>query len=172
MSLKNLVFFITIQFWISFVEAKIVYDFSEDSSLRNWRVIDDGVMGGRSQGSLRINFEGHGVFNGFISLENYGEAIDKIYQKTGLKVVDTRGMGSGKTTHKLTESSNIDYTTKSSEISKLMEIGEKPNIKNMYSDELCRMVGTLYLPDILMYLDKIKGSDQEMSYWMNKTIQR
>ena len=72
MSLKNLIFFIITQFCISFVEAKIVYDFSEDSSLRNWRVIDDGVMGGRSQGSLRINFEGHGVFNGFISLENYG----------------------------------------------------------------------------------------------------
>ena len=51
MSLKNLVFLVLINFWISFVEAKIVYDFSEDSSLRNWRVIDDGVMGGRSQGS-------------------------------------------------------------------------------------------------------------------------
>jgi len=72
MSLKNLVFFITMQLWMSFVEAKIVFDFSEDSSLRNWKVIDDGVMGGRSQGSLRINFEGHGLFNGFISLENYG----------------------------------------------------------------------------------------------------
>ena len=60
------------QFWISFVEAEIVYDFSENSSLRNWIVIDDGVMGGRSQGSLRINFEGHGVFSGFVSLENYG----------------------------------------------------------------------------------------------------
>ena len=120
----------------------------------------------------QIDFLIYNKYDDYFSLENYGEAIDKIYQKTGLKVVDTRGMGSGKTTQKLTESSNIDYTTKSSEISKLMEIGEKPNIKNMYSDELCRMVGTLYLPDILMYLDKIKGSDQEMSYWMNKTIQR
>ena len=44
MSLKNIVFFILMKFWISFVEAKIVYDFSEDSSLRNWIVIDDGVM--------------------------------------------------------------------------------------------------------------------------------
>ena len=70
MSLKNLILFVIMQFWISFVEAKIVYDFSEDSSLRNWRVIDDGVMGGRSQGSLRINFEGHGVFSGNVSLKN------------------------------------------------------------------------------------------------------
>ena len=68
----NLIFFKTIFFLISFMEAKAVYDFSENSSLRNWRVIDDGVMGGRSQGSLRINFEGHGVFSGFVSLENYG----------------------------------------------------------------------------------------------------
>ena len=68
----NLILFKIIFFLISFVEAKAVYDFSENSSLRNWRVIDDGVMGGRSQGSLRINFEGHGVFSGFVSLENYG----------------------------------------------------------------------------------------------------
>ena len=54
------------------MEAKVVYDFSENSSLRNWRVIDDGVMGGVSQGALRINYEGHGVFSGFISLDNYG----------------------------------------------------------------------------------------------------
>ena len=72
MSLKTVIYLILIQLWVSFVEAEIVYDFSENSSLRNWRVIDDGVMGGRSQGSLRMNFEGHGVFSGFISLKNYG----------------------------------------------------------------------------------------------------
>ena len=87
MSLKNLVFFVLIQFWISFVEAKVVYDFSEDSSLRNWRVIDDGVMGGRSQGSLRINFEGHGVFSGFISLENYGGFSSIRYNTTPINVI-------------------------------------------------------------------------------------
>jgi len=72
MSLKTVIHLILIQFTVSFVEAKIVYNFSENSSLRNWRVIDDGVMGGRSQGSLRINFEGHGVYSGFVSLKNYG----------------------------------------------------------------------------------------------------
>jgi len=88
MSLKNLVFFVIIQFCISFVEAKIVYDFSEDSSLRNWRVIDDGVMGGRSQGSLRINFEGHGVFSGFVSLENYGGFSSIRYNTTPVNVIE------------------------------------------------------------------------------------
>ena len=72
MLLKTIRLFTVIQFSVLFVKAEIIYDFSENSNLRNWRVIDDGVMGGRSQGSLRINFEGHGVFSGFVSLENYG----------------------------------------------------------------------------------------------------
>ena len=53
------------------MEAQSIYDFSESTSLRNWRVVDDGVMGGVSQGSLRINYEGHGVFSGFVSLDNF-----------------------------------------------------------------------------------------------------
>mgnify|MGYP002020602562 FL=1 len=76
------------QFGIPFVEAKIVYDFSEDSSLRNWRVIDDGVMGGRSQGSLRINFEGHGVFSGFVSLKNYGGFSSIRFNTTPINVIE------------------------------------------------------------------------------------
>ena len=54
------------------MKAEVLYDFSENSSLRYWSVVDDGVMGGVSQGSLRINYEGHGVFSGYVSLENYG----------------------------------------------------------------------------------------------------
>ncbi len=38
----------------------------------NWFVIDDGVMGGRSQGQFFINPEGNGIFTGRVSLENNG----------------------------------------------------------------------------------------------------
>ena len=40
--------------------------------MRDWQVVDDGVMGGRSRGSLEKNKDGHGQFSGYISLENYG----------------------------------------------------------------------------------------------------
>ena len=87
MFLKPIVFLVIFLFWNSFVETKVVYDFSENSSLRNWRVIDDGVMGGVSQGSLRINFEGHGLFSGFVSLENYGGFSSIRYNTSPIKVL-------------------------------------------------------------------------------------
>ena len=53
-------------------EGKMIYDFNVDSSFRNWEIVDDGVMGGRSSGLLKKNKDGHGQFSGYISLENYG----------------------------------------------------------------------------------------------------
>ena len=49
-----------------------VYDFNNDSPANDWLVIDDVVMGGRSEGNFYIDEHGHGVFEGEISLENNG----------------------------------------------------------------------------------------------------
>ena len=69
---KPRLFFKLFLIFISFMDAKVLYDFSENSTLRYWSVVDDGVMGGLSQGSLRINYEGYGVFSGYVSLQNNG----------------------------------------------------------------------------------------------------
>ena len=69
------------------MKAEVIYDFSEKSSLRYWSVVDDGVRGGVSQGSLRINYEGHGVFSGYVSLENYGGFSSIRYNTTPVSVV-------------------------------------------------------------------------------------
>ena len=50
----------------------VIFDFNNDNSIDNWRVVDDVVMGGRSNGSFTINESGHGVFSGYVSLENNG----------------------------------------------------------------------------------------------------
>ncbi|MBT8220754.1 MAG: CIA30 family protein [Bacteroidia bacterium] len=50
----------------------IIFDFSEDANLSGWYVVDDGVMGGLSAGQLSISPEGHGIFQGYVSLENNG----------------------------------------------------------------------------------------------------
>jgi NADH dehydrogenase [ubiquinone] 1 alpha subcomplex assembly factor 1 len=50
----------------------IIYDFNKDSSPGDWRIIDDGVMGGVSQGKFSIDVDGNGVFSGIVSLENNG----------------------------------------------------------------------------------------------------
>ena len=70
---KQLILLLTISLSCnSFMEAKILYDFSDKSSLRYWSVIDDGVMGGRSRGRLQIENNDTGLFSGKISLENNG----------------------------------------------------------------------------------------------------
>ena len=50
----------------------VLVDFDEDSTLANWAVVNDGVMGGESQGKFYIDTEGNGIFEGTISLENNG----------------------------------------------------------------------------------------------------
>ncbi|WP_111307169.1 CIA30 family protein [Confluentibacter sediminis] len=49
-----------------------IFDFSPQSNIQDWRVVNDLVMGGKSSGSFKINDEGFGIFEGHISLENNG----------------------------------------------------------------------------------------------------
>lgn len=49
-----------------------LYDFNNASDASAWRVVDDVVMGGRSTGSFNVSSDGHGVFSGYVSLENNG----------------------------------------------------------------------------------------------------
>lgn len=50
-------------------KAVTLFDFESDGE--DWRIIDDGVMGGRSQGNWRVE-SAVGVFAGALSLENNG----------------------------------------------------------------------------------------------------
>ena len=63
--------FITL-FLATSMEAQTVFNFSKNAQLNNWYVVDDGVMGGRSKGSMKQDQDGHGVFAGQISLKNNG----------------------------------------------------------------------------------------------------
>lgn len=49
----------------------ILYDFTDHDENTPWYVVDDGVMGGRSQGQFQANQE-VGKFEGTVSLENNG----------------------------------------------------------------------------------------------------
>lgn len=50
----------------------IIFDFNHNSDISNWRVVDDVVMGGVSNGNFKMNKDGFGSFYGAISLENNG----------------------------------------------------------------------------------------------------
>ena len=53
-------------------ESEVLFDFHSGCDLSQWYVVDDVVMGGRSDGGLSINEAGHGFFTGRVSLENNG----------------------------------------------------------------------------------------------------
>ncbi len=52
--------------------SSILFDFSEESDVSQWHVVNDGVMGGLSEGQLLLNQDGHGIFKGNVSLANNG----------------------------------------------------------------------------------------------------
>ena len=54
------------------MEAKTIYNFNKNSNIKDWKVVDDDVMGGQSAGNYYVNSEGFGVFEGNISLANNG----------------------------------------------------------------------------------------------------
>lgn len=49
-----------------------LFDFTPDSDLSAWRTVDDTVMGGVSEGNLRLSEDGHGLYTGRVSLDNNG----------------------------------------------------------------------------------------------------
>lgn len=54
------------------MEPITLFDFNKDCDLSNWYVMDDVVMGGRSDGNFQINEDGYGMYYGKVSLENNG----------------------------------------------------------------------------------------------------
>ena len=46
----------------SSLSSFIIFDFNKNSSINNWVVVDDVVMGGRSTGNFKLNKDGNGVF--------------------------------------------------------------------------------------------------------------
>jgi hypothetical protein len=50
----------------------LLYDFSKMKNPSGWMIVNDGVMGGLSKGSIRRDDKGNGVFSGIVSLENNG----------------------------------------------------------------------------------------------------
>jgi len=51
----------------------VLFEFTKDSDLTNWAVVDDGVMGGRSAGNFSLNDEGNATFYGSVIFSTTGE---------------------------------------------------------------------------------------------------
>ena len=52
--------------------SQLLYDFRKAGKANGWTIVNDGVMGGLSKGSIGIDEQGNGIFRGTVSLENNG----------------------------------------------------------------------------------------------------
>lgn len=107
-------FLISIILLSSSVASNVIFDFNKSSDIENWRIIDDVVMGGKSSGSFTLNSEGHGVFEGAISLENNGGfssvryTFEKLLLKESTKIT-LKIKGDGKKYQLRIKSNSGDY---------------------------------------------------------------
>lgn len=66
-----------------------IYTFSTQTNIKEWRIVNDGVMGGLSTSSLRLTQAGHGEFSGHVSLANNGGFASVLLNKT-IQVVEEK----------------------------------------------------------------------------------
>jgi monofunctional biosynthetic peptidoglycan transglycosylase len=72
-------------------EARMLFDFARPDAAAAWQPVNDGVMGGVSEGRFRITEQGTMEFSGTLSLENNGGFASVRSRRTdlGLKPDDT-----------------------------------------------------------------------------------
>ena len=66
---------------------KEIYRFTTQTKVNEWRIVNDGVMGGISKSSLVLIDSGHGQFSGQVSLANNGGFASIQLNKT-IKLMD------------------------------------------------------------------------------------
>jgi hypothetical protein len=64
------------------LSSMVLFDFTKNKDTGNWMVVNDGVMGGLSEGTFAAGENGTAVFKGTISLENNG-GFSSVHFNTG-----------------------------------------------------------------------------------------
>ena len=68
------------------MSTKTIYNFKKDSNPNDWQIVNDGVMGGLSQGKFAIDESAYGVFYGDVSTANNGGFSSVRYAFDPIKV--------------------------------------------------------------------------------------
>jgi monofunctional biosynthetic peptidoglycan transglycosylase len=79
----------------------VLFDFSNAEDIAHWRIVNDGVMGGRSQSTITRSAANTAIFKGTISLENNGgfastRTVSRAYDLADYSGIVLRVTGDGK----------------------------------------------------------------------------
>lgn len=161
------------------MSSQIIFNFNKSSDIKNWIVIDDVVMGGKSSGSFKLNSDGYGFFLGDISLENNGGfssvryRFEKILINKSTKI-SIRIKGDGKKYQFRIKSNSGDYYSYISPFSTTGEWQEieiplkdmypsfrgrkldQPNFSNDTFEEITFLIGNKNKEKFQLLIDKIE----------------
>lgn len=163
----------------SSLSNKIIFDFNTNSSINNWIIVDDVVMGGRSLGDFELNNKGNGVFSGSISLENNGgfSSVRYRFEKLILekfKTIVLKIKGDGKNYQfriKHKSSDYASYITSFSSSGEWQEIEipiksmypsfrgrklDEPNFNHEFIEEITFLIANKQNEDFKLLIDKIE----------------
>ncbi len=163
----------------SSLSSFIIFDFNKNSSISNWVVVDDVVMGGRSTGNFKLNKDGNGVFYGNVSLDNNGgfsslrHGFNKLnIEKFKTLVLKIRGDGKNyqfRIKHK--SSDYASYITSFSSSGEWQEIEipinsmypsfrgrklDEPNFSHETIEEITFLIANKKNEDFILLIDKIE----------------
>jgi NADH dehydrogenase [ubiquinone] 1 alpha subcomplex assembly factor 1 len=157
----------------------LIIDFSEKIDIENWIIVDDVVMGGKSSGSFKLSNDGHGLFEGSISLENNGGFSSVRYRferkliKESTKII-LKLRGDGKQYQFRIKSNAGDYYSYISPFSTTGEWQEieillkdmypsfrgrrldQPNFSSEYIEEITFLIGNKSQEQFKLLIDQIE----------------
>ena len=163
---------------VTVMQPTTIFDFNKTNNTDDWNIVDDVVMGGKSSGLFYVDKEGHGVFEGRVSLENNGGfsslryRFKKIITKQHTKIV-LRVKGDGKTYQFRIKTKSSDYysyiayfdTTKNWETIALTlsdmhpsfrgQKLNKPNYDKEDIEEITFLIGNEKVEDFKLVIDSI-----------------
>ncbi len=95
-------------------QETLIFDFKNPDDIKPWQIINDTVMGGVSESSLRQSSNGSVLFSGHVSLENFGGFCavssrgNNNHDLTGNEGIVIRVKGDGKN-YKLTIKTDLSF---------------------------------------------------------------
>lgn len=164
---------------IFFASSYSIVDFSSSTEMSSWQIIDDGVMGGKSEGKFRLNEEGHAEFSGRISLKNFGGFSSVRCQRKSIEVkkytrISLKIKGDGKDYQfriKKDKSDSFSYVQQFTTSGKWQTLelplnqfypsfrGRKLNLTNFSAsliEEITFLIGNKKEEEFLLLIDEVK----------------
>ncbi len=161
------------------MDAKVIYDFRASDKIPGWYTVNDDVMGGRSTCTFKLTDAGYAVFEGHVSLENYGGFSSVHYRFdplniNGFRLLSLRVKGDGKRYQVRIKNRESDYysyiayfeTTGQWQTVKIELASmypsfrgrtlEMPNFQGGQIEELALLIGNKTEEDFRLEIDRIE----------------